>query len=203
MRRTRISTRVFVAAAGIIGCLLSTSVSADTWPDDPIQWAWTCRSSGFYSISALPDGSYKPEADFTGNPQVIINIRQATKDTLQLCNYGYGNDTPALYYAEMQGSGLAKLYNQQGNTCSEATISFTDKTIDKVTGAAGRMMFAVSRDDKDWRFIMSNTDLTTEREGRKLRILAPSPLVNYDAKAEIWMITGQCIMTRAPAAASK
>lgn len=98
----------------------------------------------------------------------------------------------------MQGSGLAKLYNQQGNTCSEATVSFADKTIDEVTGAGGRMIFALSRDDKDWRFIMSNTDLTTEREGRKLRILAPSPLVNYDDKAEIWMITGQCIMTRAP-----
>jgi hypothetical protein len=68
-------------------------------------------------------------------------------------------------------------------------------TLETVTGSAQNMSFIVSRDDNDWRFIISSTNLTTEREGRELRILVPKPGVNYDAKAGVWMLTGQCVMT--------
>jgi hypothetical protein len=109
-----------IAVATLAFCI-SLPASAQT-NVDPIKWAWTCKSSGFYSIHVFPDGSHKPEVDFTGNPQVVINIREASKDTAQFCG---SPDTPKyFYYAEMQGTDLAMLYNQKTRVCKEAMLSF-------------------------------------------------------------------------------
>src|SRR5262249_31361606 len=97
--------------------------------------------------------------------------------------------------AEMQGDELVKLYNEKTGYCNEATPRFEHSTLNKVTGSAKDMSFIVSRDDNDWRFVISGTDLTTEREARKLGILVPSPNLKFEAKAGVWMLTGQCIMT--------
>jgi hypothetical protein len=191
--------------AGIaLALCISLPASAQTTPqcqdryhcnDDPIKWAWTCKSSGFYTIEAFPNGSYKPSVDSTGNPQVVINIRKASKDLAQVCG---SPDTPKyFYYAEMQGQYLATIYGTNTPTFCEnqAMPSFDHSTLDAARGSVGLMSFEVSRDDNDWRFIISGTDLTTQRSARKLRILSPGPAINFDAKAGVWMITGQCIMT--------
>jgi hypothetical protein len=179
-----------IAVAALALCIsVPDSVSTN---DDPIKWAWTCKSSGFYTIAAFPNGTYQPAVDFTGNLRVLINIRQA-KDESQFC--GSPDSPKYFYYAEMIGNELAKRYSDKAPVCAEATPRLADSTLDEVTGSSRGMSFIVSRDDNDWRFVISGTDLTTEREGRKLRILVPSPQVNYEAKAEVWMITGQCIMT--------
>ena len=153
----------------------------------------TCKSSGFYSIEAFPNASYKPEVDFTGNPRVVINIREASKHAAEFCG---SPDAPKyFYYAEMQEADLAKMYGHKNSLCNEAKPSFDQSALNEITGSAEEMSFIVSRDDNDWRFIISGTDLMTEREGRKLRILAPRSRVNFDAKADVWMLTGQCVMT--------
>jgi hypothetical protein len=181
-----------IAVATLALCI-SLPATAQT-NNDPIKWAWTCKSSGFYTIEAFPDGSYKPAVDFTGNRQVVINIRQASKAMAQWCG---SPDTPKyLYFAEMLGIDLAKFYSLKAPLCSEATPSLENSTLNEITGSARGMSFIVSRDDNDWRFIISGTDLTTERRGRELRIRAPSlSQVKHEAKAGVWMITGQCIMT--------
>ena len=182
-----------VAAAICASVTVAHPASAEQANNDPTKWAWTCKSSGFYIIKAFPNGSYQPAVDFTGNSQVIINIREASKDQEVLCGFpGY----PKYFsYAEMQGPFLARMYSQGAPVCSEVKPSFEHSTLNKVAGSAREMSFIVSRDDNDWRFIISRTELTTEREGRELRILALQPGINYDAEADVWMITGQCIMT--------
>jgi hypothetical protein len=180
-------------ALAMLAFCVSLPASAET-NNDPIRWGWTCKSSGYYSIKAFPNGGYKPEVDFTGNPQVVINIRAASKDTSEFCRSPGWKD---FYYAEMQGADLATLYNGlDGPFCNEAKPSFENSTLNKVAGSTRReMSFIVSRDDNNWRFVISGTDLTTEREGRELRIVMPKPGVSYDAKAGVWMVTGQCVMT--------
>jgi hypothetical protein len=185
--------RTFPAAAICAFVTIAPLASAEEANNDPIKWAWTCKSSGFYSIHAFPNGSYKPEVDFTGNPRVVINIREASKHAAEFCG---SPDTPKhFYYAEMQGADLVKMYSEFAPPCTQATPSFEQSTLNKVKGSAHDMSFIINRDDNDWRFVISGIDLTTEREGRKLRILAPQPQINYDAEADVWMITGQCIMT--------
>jgi hypothetical protein len=177
--------------AGVAALAICIALPAGAWTNnDPIKWAWTCKSSGFYTIEAFPDGSYKPAVDYTGNRQVVINIREASQQIAKdACN------VPYFYYAEMQGEELATNYNNKVDICDKVTSRFESLTLNEVSGSSGGLSFIVSRDDNDWRFVISGTDLTTEREGRKLRILSPSPYLNFKAQADVWMITGQCIMT--------
>ena len=181
--------------ATLVFCIISLPTSAQT-NGDPIKWAWTCKSSGFYTIEAFPNGIYRPDVDFTGNQQVVINIRTASKVEAEFCGSPRRGD---LHYVEIQGRDLVSLFNRRDNKpfCNEATLNFENSTLNKVTGSTrdGEMSFIVSRDDNDWRFVISGADLRTEREGRKLRIAVPMPGVNYDAKADVWMFTGQCVMT--------
>jgi hypothetical protein len=51
--------------------------------------------------------------------------------------------------------------------------------------------FILQKGDNDWRFIFVSADLETDRVARKMRI--ENPKINYDAHAETWMITGECI----------
>jgi hypothetical protein len=134
-----------------------------------------------------------PETDSPENRNIIFTIRRSTEDYPPLCH--------AEYKVEIRGSKLAELYHYGGRKLcdADAEVSFHDSKksiIDKVTGNnMSRMSFVVRRDDNDWRFMLSNSELTTEREGRELRIKVPNPQLHFDAEAKIWMITGQCIMT--------
>jgi hypothetical protein len=89
--------------AGVAALAFCIALPAGAWTNnDPIKWAWTCKSSGFYTIEAVPDGSYKPAVDYTVNRQVIINIREASQEVAKdACNVS------DFYYAEMQGEELA------------------------------------------------------------------------------------------------
>jgi hypothetical protein len=67
---------------------------------------------------------------------------------------------------------------------------------DSVARSTSPVSIILQRDDNDWRFIMSATELTTEREERKTRILVPPQRgVKYEALASSVFLTGECLLT--------
>ena len=141
------------AAAAIITFLsIALPASAQEANTDPMKWAWTCKSSGYYSVKVFPNVSYKPETDFTSISRVIINIREPSKETADYCGT---HNSPKLsyYYAEMQGNDLAKLcstWYDRKRFCNEVTTSFDHSTLNEVSGSSNGMSFFISRDDNDW-----------------------------------------------------
>lgn len=105
-------------------------------------------------------------------------------------------------YIELSGNDLVEIYNS--DYCSQ--IVKEDSQVDragsqnvpalnKVTGVLLRsspMSVVVDKEDVDWRFILSLTDLTTVRDSRRLRILVPKLGNSFDPKASTWFITGEC-----------
>ena len=59
----------------------------------------------------------------------------------------------------------------------------------------------LQRDDNGWRFILSNTGVTTAREARERR--AEYPEYNWEPDAIVYFSTGECVMTSTPPKAPK
>jgi hypothetical protein len=156
--------------------------------DDPIKWSWKCASSGYYGMEVLPNGTYRPLTDAAST----LEIRVRVSNDWKMCG-------ASEYYIELSGNEFASLYDDL--PCSQQVkLFFTQlnkqgdlETLDANIGHS--MSLLVHRDDVEWRFVLSDTSLITARESRKLRIMAPNPKTNYDASANISMLTDECIIT--------
>jgi hypothetical protein len=183
-----------LAALACAAVLLSTR-SVTAFDGDPIEWSWRCKNNGYYGMEVLPDGSYKPQIDkTTAQIPVILNIRKVVQ-----CKSESLSDE---YYAEIKGDGLVQTYNNSLSSyvCRPlVNVSYDNKSLESISGSFSSQTttnsLIISRDDNSWRFLMSGVSLTTERHGRKLRIIAPQPGVAYEASASTWIETGECVLT--------
>lgn len=62
------------------------------------------------------------------------------------------------------------------------------------------MSLDLMRDDVEWRFILSVTQIATEKYARGLRVSPGGPpiLRQSTAEAEIYFVTGECVLDRKP-----
>jgi hypothetical protein len=170
--------------------------------DDPLKWSWRCAVSGFYEMEVHPDGTVKPTTDYSDRTPIEIIIKEAGQNTQEYCVW---DKYPIHYYVEIKGNQLAARYSI--GSCDQSVQIDTKLThvgnqsfqaleqVESVTTHYRPMSLLVHRDDADWRFVLSSTDLTTVRESRQLRATFPQPQITFDPKASTWFLTGECVMT--------
>jgi hypothetical protein len=201
------SARRAIAGAVVIAMTLTTPASAAD------EWRWLCSSSGGYFMTVLPDGSYKPEADFSDRNRAIeVTVRQLNMEGSKAkCGTIW-----ALYAVEIKGNELASDWqdacSQQVEVSREAAKSVPGAVVQPIFGNIRRVeavsYFSTSktlllhRADTDWRFVISSSDLTTDKDARELNgsnYIDRHPwkqdrswTLTFDAKASAWLMTGTC-----------
>jgi len=153
-------------------------------------------------MSVRPDGSYQPVMEST---EVIeISMRELSEATRTHCAADWFTMP---YLIEIQGNGLAHLFSQ--NICSQSmSVEFEQghpgiSRVEATSSDYGRrhpMSLFIHRADTDWRFAISGSGLTTDKEARDLNgndiathPFGPSkPAITYSAKADTWLMTGTC-----------
>jgi hypothetical protein len=195
----------------LIFLVIGFPVHADDW-DDNVKWEWKCRPSGFYGMDVSPNGQFKPIAEQSMSASLGIRVHYSPG----MCGDPYMHDS---YVIEITGNKLfGGLVNQ--TSCEDyMNLEFKDtpkpakgqapepcredgcghpleRLEDSVARSTSPVSIILQRDDNDWRFIMSVTELTTEREERKTRILVPpQPGIKYEALANSVFLTGECLLT--------
>jgi hypothetical protein len=105
------------------------------------------------------------------------------------------------------GYGLFTTNIQDRNSCSQVTTLEFGKVkditkpqeLERVQASiGGRTLTSIEimRDDAEWRFVLSRTDLTTEKYARELRTSTPNPPIQFKAEATVYFVTGECIPDR-------
>jgi hypothetical protein len=60
------------------------------------------------------------------------------------------------------------------------------------------MLLELARDDIEWRFILSRSDITTEKRARELRVHNPNSPFTVKVYASAYFLTGECIIDQKP-----
>lgn len=168
---------------------------------DPIRWAWQCGISNDYQVEILPSGQVRPGTGISDKTPIEIVVRKAVPDAVQAC--GNGNGTSE-YFAEINGTNMAEFFRH--GLCSQRLKVNYDyhiaeggapdlKRIEAAEVYGGVRSLLVARDDADWRFTFSSTDLLTSREARRLRVAVPNPRIVGNPDANISILSGECVMT--------
>jgi hypothetical protein len=170
--------------------------------DDPVKWSWSCVASGFYSMEVSPDGTFTPSSAPYDHGPIRVDVRQAGEFALGACGE---RNTPTQYFLEVTGSSLFRnngLCDQRVYVHNKYYPIADRKAPDlegiDAVGVRDTNSFSIHRADADWRFVLSSTDLTTDRESKRLRTtvpyIAPSRESIFDPKASVSLLTGECTM---------
>jgi hypothetical protein len=165
---------------------------------DPVILSWQCGMSGFYELDVTPNGNVNPTTDYSQRTSIKIVVRDAGAYKRKVCGW---DEHSRHLYIELSGNDIVELYNR--DYCSQIMKVFRQSRqvggqstwlLKSITGVfLGPMSVVVAKDDADWRYIMSFTDLTTSRESREMRILHPKFKL-FDPKASTSFVTGECIL---------
>ena len=181
---------------------------------EPIKWQWTCKSMGYYEATVFPNGSFVPVKS-NESKQIKIIIKEPKAFTSDYCSWKDKHD----YYIELFGADFLVLQDQdicdqqitygithtnepgssqkfKSSGFPKPSETFKDRPLNAVSAnlrTSRPISLILVKDDGDWRFILSSTNLETEKSARELRV---GSTFAYDIKssASLWMLTGECIM---------
>lgn len=156
-------------------------------------------------MTVLPNGEAKPVAENASHSVKIELKRMGEK-------WEYSDVCPKKYdYIEIQDSG-GLFPTGHRNPCYQIVdfVRGLYQGLDKLPAlqqlhacialdAYRHIDLQIARDDLDWRFILSNTDLTTEKQARELRVRSPNSPFRVEAEANVYFITGECVLDQKPA----
>jgi hypothetical protein len=192
--------KLFVLSALFLFIALPVILSFPALADDskPPRWEWACRTDGFYQMSVLPDGTFKPSTGNTFNKDSI---------TIKLEEKPCGNESYAASISipdDGPSGNITTLDTSWPNVCYETTeVHLSDITHDVLADFHTfwhdtRHFLSVEKADQDWRFVLSSTHLETDKECRESKIEMPGLAANCSPDATTWMLTGQCVLQNAP-----
>jgi hypothetical protein len=154
-------------------------------------------------MKVLPDGRYRPIADLSSHFTLTIKLRNDTGKLYSFCSAerAHGSD-----YVEISQSG-GDLFSNPADPCSQVikmnfgkfgpSKALELEQLRASIGPPSLMSLDLMRDDIEWRFVLSRTDITTEKEARKLRVTSPS-FHQWEANATVYFMTGECILDQNP-----
>jgi hypothetical protein len=93
--------------------LASTAAYAAPDKSDPVIWAWTCASKGFYQTKVLPDGRYEPIFDNRSGGPIVIKLRRDAQGSFDFCATNHINSD----YVEI--SEDLDLFSTVGDPCTQ------------------------------------------------------------------------------------
>jgi hypothetical protein len=179
--------------------IASTTAHAAVDIPEPVKWGWQCASTTFYTTQIFPDGKHQSKVDDSSKTSITMRLKYGLND---LCSKG------RIYFIEIVD--LSGPFDTRsgpvGDLCKQVVVMDFETRIppDKEPelrdlqvsiGKPRLQSLEVARDDVEWRFVLSSTSITTEKRARELRITAPpNPLIKWQAKADIYFITGECIL---------
>jgi hypothetical protein len=152
--------------------------------DDPIKYAWTCASSTLYGVTVQPGGQSIP---FAGDPGDCANkspVYVELKDNRLEYEYSKPCDQKINTILRPHSEGLVYGFNTRPDEFS-AEI-----------GASAPMSLIIERDDVEWRFIISMTELLTSKGARELRYGHNDQSIQWKSEAKVSFITGECILKK-------
>jgi hypothetical protein len=179
--------------------IASTTAHAALDTPDHVKWGWRCASTAFYTTQVSPDGKHQSKVDGSYKTSLTIRLKYGAND---LCSNG------RIYYIEI--ADFNQLFDTRngpvGDLCKQVVvIDFGNrippdkepelKGLQASIGKPHLNSLEVARDDVEWRFVLSGTSIMTEKRARELRITAlPNPLIHWQAMADVYFITGHCIL---------
>jgi hypothetical protein len=179
-----------------IAPVLLCTGTADAGRDDPVRWAWECGSSAFYEMKVLPDGHYRAITDRSAAP-VTVTVKTDARSL--------GSCSTAPYYVEIQPSGSLFSTAEFSEPCLQIVIPELRWVPDKnaqlerlKASIGGRALISldIAREDAEWRFVLSRTDITTERHARELRVSPVTHNMEWRAETSMSFYTGECILKK-------
>jgi hypothetical protein len=184
--------------------IASTTAHAQVDMPDPVKWGWRCASTTFYTTQVSPDGKHQSQVDDgpSGKTSITIRLKYGPKG---LCSEDHG-----IYYIDIVDLSGPFAFDTRtepvGNLCKQVVVMDFErltspdkeaelKDLQVSMGKPRLQSLEVARDDVEWRFVLSGTNITTEKRARELRITAPpNPLIKWQAMADVYFITGECIL---------
>jgi hypothetical protein len=167
-------------------------------------------------MDVSPSWEFKPER-LKPSRTLDISVMKKGKELLSECSGNPGNLNPAEaeFAARMAANNGFEYYVhivdgedlhlQKYYPCAQfvwITVGTARQgtqghdAIERVSATSSqRTSLIVMRDDADWRFIASWTDLDTARSAREMDITHPIPNYHRTPAARVSMMTGECIMT--------
>jgi hypothetical protein len=178
----------------IINLFLTAEASAK---DIPI-WAWSCRSDNFYEMHISPDGKYTIKAQEAGSQSIKITVNNLTEEARNSDLRIRSCPQYSPYYIEIAGSGyFATLLDGMEKHKCDINVTQYNNGLESLQANTELSLHAttlkVSRDDTEWRFIATGSDVTTKRKAREINIQAPKQ-VPWSAGADVWTLTGECVL---------
>jgi hypothetical protein len=174
--------------ATIASLSLGVTAVAEDYP--PNFWQWSCSTLAFYGMDVTPDGNYKP---FGENRPAKITIKLINDKTDESCQANH-------YHFEIDdNSGLFSAQPYETNSCTQL-LQLHKHTTSELENAEGiviyprQMTVVITRDDNDWRFVLSKTHLSTTRSTRMSKIEVPQVAQFFTPEARVNFVTGECIM---------
>jgi hypothetical protein len=182
--------------------MLVTASAHATDDGSIVRWEWTCASKVYYAMKVSPNGNYKPIAE--ASPTTLKIQVKRMKDGWYLADVC----PKKLDFLEVEEPG-GLFSTGMSNPCFQ-TVNFrfaplqspdTPAELEEVHASieptiTKNMALDVERDDIEWRFVLSSTDLTTTRRSRQLRV--SSPRFEFAPEADVHFFTGECVLDKHP-----
>ena len=132
-------------------------------------------------------------------------MRRDVKNVFDYCATFHDGPTAfSSQYVEILTQDL-EMFSNNGNQCTQIirwdhVTKETEPDVIRVSiGEINKsILLELANDDVGWRFILSRSDVTTEKRARELRVHNPNSPFKAEAYASVYFLTGECVVDQKP-----